>query len=64
MTIDKIKATVPEQVIETINSLVSQGRKDILAKWLKQCEDEIELRGYGNVYALYAEKQYIERMMG
>lgn len=60
MTIDKIKATVPAQVIETINSLVAQGRKDILAKWLKQCEDEITLRGSGNTYALHCEKYYLE----
>ena len=64
MTNDKIFKAVHPRIIQAINLAVNTGRIDILEKWLKDCEKEIEFRGNGNSYALYAEKYYLERMLG
>ena len=64
MTLDKIIKAVHPQIIQTINFATNTGRIDILEKWLNDCKQEIELRGHGNSHALYAEKYYLERMIG
>ena len=63
MTIDKILKAVHPQIIETINHIRDAGKIEILQEWLKKCEAEIELRGSGDNYALYAEKYYLEMML-
>ena len=64
MTIDKILKAVHPQIIQTINNVRDAGKTEVLQEWLKRCEQEIEFRGHGNSYALYAEKYYLERMLG
>ena len=64
MTNDKICKAVNPKIIETINLAVNMGRIDILEDWLKNCLQEIKFRGGENTYSLYAEKYYLERMLG
>lgn len=63
MTIDKILKAVHPQIIQTINNIRDAGKVEVLQEWLRRCNQEIEFRGTGNNYALYAEKYYLEMML-
>ena len=66
MTIDKIRNNVPREVLDTIDTITKDGRKDILQDWLKACNQEIERRDSlkENTYRLHCEKQYLLLSIG
>jgi len=61
---DKIK-NLPEQIINTINTLVKENNITQLENWLSECKKEIELRHEQKIEMnyLYYEKYYLEMIL-